>query len=235
LIWSLSTRYNPEASKDEGWSNIGSSVNLRVFNTSISMNQSFDPYKQWLLRTDIQTQFTIRGSHPFGRSEAVKVQELNVVAAADTAASSGEEEEEEDSTYERLEREQGSPQRPGELALEEGRLPWSLRFGVGYNKVRGNDFAATVNMNGEFNLTKNWKFSYSATYDISNQDLQRQFFSIHRDLHCWEMSLGRRELVDEWEFYFKISIKAHPEIFGETGQRGLGAFAGGITSGGSFY
>jgi lipopolysaccharide assembly outer membrane protein LptD (OstA) len=237
LIWTLSTRYNPEAPKDEGWGNISSAVNLRMFNTSISMNQSFEPYKQWLLNTDVQTAFTIRGSHPFGRSEAVKVQELNVVAAADTAAAdtAGAAQDDDDSTYDRLDREDRGPGGPGALALEEGRLPWSLRFGFGYSKRRGQDFTATVNMNGDFNLTKNWKFVYSATYDIAARDLQRQYFSVHRDLHCWEMSLGRRELVDDWEFYFKISIKAHPEIYGETGNRGLGAFAGGITSGGSFY
>ena len=38
---------------------------------------------------------------------------------------------------------------------------------------------------------------------------------------CWEMSFSREKLVDDWQYYFRIHVKAHTEIYAESGQRGL--------------
>jgi lipopolysaccharide assembly outer membrane protein LptD (OstA) len=232
LIWTLSSSYDPEASKDEGWSNVSSAVNLRVFGTSISMNQSIDPYEQEILSTSIQTRFSLKGTHPFGRSDVVKVEELNVVAAADTTRQTD---------TEPLRDRYGDviPQGEGtgpvsELALEEGRLPWSAGIGLSYNKTLNADPRATMDMTAQFDLTTNWRITYWTSYDIQNRERMGQNFGVHRDLHCWEMSLSRQQLGDEWQFYFRINLKAHPELFGETGQRGLGGFAGGIPGGSMF-
>jgi lipopolysaccharide assembly outer membrane protein LptD (OstA) len=226
LIWALSSSYDPEASKDKGWSNVSSTVNLRVFGTTLSMNQTIQPYDRQVLSTSIQTRFTLNGSHPFGRSEAIKVEELNVVAAADTTLRR--EDESPPVQYDEM----GAPAGGvGQLALEEGRLPWSLSFGVSYSKTLHNDPRATVDMTGQFDLTSNWRFTYWASYDVQNREVMGQNFAVHRDLHCWEMSLSRQMLGDEWQFYFRINLKAHPELYGETGQRGLGGFASGLPSG----
>lgn len=231
LIWALSSSYNPEAKKNEGWSDIRSSVNLRALGTNISMNQTFDPYEQKLLSTSLQTGFTLRGSHPFGRSDKITVEELNIVAASDTTGGSGR-----DANAERFSTggEEFSQPVPGDLALKEGRMPWSLRMAVSYNNSLNSDPRATVDLAGEFDLTKNWRFTYWTSYDLEAREMDGQNFGIHRDLHCWEMSLSRQLLGDEWQFYFRIAIKAHPELYGETGQRGLGGFASGITSGSTF-
>ena len=232
LIWTLASSYNPEASKNEGWSNVSSAVNLRVFGTSISMNQSIDPYERQVLSTSIQTRFSLRGTHPFGRSDVVKVEELNVVAAADTTRQTD---------TEPLRDRYGDVIPVGEgmgpvseLALEEGRLPWSVGMGLSYNKTLNADPRATLDMTAQFDLTSNWRITYWTSYDIEGRDQMGQNFGVHRDLHCWEMSLSRQQLGDEWQFYFRINLKAHPELFGETGQRGLGGFAGGIPGGSMF-
>jgi hypothetical protein len=226
LIWTLSSRYDPEAPKKEGWSNVTSSVNLRAFGTSISINQTIEPYEMKLLSTNVQSGFTIRGTHPFGRSEKVEVEELNVVAQADTGGR-----QEEEDLYDRIGEPGAGPARPSELAIKEGRLPWNLRAGFDYSKTNNSDPRSTLQLSADLNLTKNWRFTYWTSYDIEAREMRGQNFSVHRDLHCWEMSLSRQLLGDEWQFYFKIAIKAHPEIYGETGQRGLGGFAGGITQG----
>jgi lipopolysaccharide assembly outer membrane protein LptD (OstA) len=226
LIWTLSSSYNPEAPREQGWSNVNSTVNLRAFGTSLSLNQSFEPYERNLLSTSIQTGFTIRGSHPFGRSDAVKVQELNVVASSDTTAGKTD-----DTARDLFGGEVVPGETPAQLQLEEGRLPWDLSVVFGYNKTRGNEPRATAQTTGRFDLTKHWRFTYGVSYDIQAREIRGQNFGVHRDLHCWEMSLSRQQIGDEWQFYFRIAIKAHPEIYGETGQRGLGGFAGGITSG----
>jgi hypothetical protein len=63
---------------------------------------------------------------------------------------------------------------------------------------------------------------------VIDRDFLGDYYSITRDLHCWEMSFSRQKLGDRWEFYFRINIKAHPEIYAEEGSRGLGG--GSITS-----
>lgn len=228
LIWTLSSRYNPEAAKNEGWSNISSTVNLRAFGTSISINQTIEPYEMKLISTSVQSGFTIRGTHPFGRSEKVELEELNIIARSDTSG-----QRDNASPYGMM-GEEGRPRdqgMPGELAVSEGRLPWSVRAGFDYNKTIDNIPRATMQLSADLNLTKNWRFTYWTSYDIEAREMRGQNIGVHRDLHCWEMSLSRQLLGDEWQFYFRISIKAHPEIYGETGQRGLGGFAGGITQG----
>jgi hypothetical protein len=54
------------------------------------------------------------------------------------------------------------------------------------------------------------------------RDFLGDYYGLTRDLHCWEMSFGRQKLGEEWEFYFRIFIKSHPEIYAEQGSRGLG-------------
>jgi len=235
LVWALNTTYNPQAPKDQGWSDVRSALSVQVFGTTVSINQVFEPYELELRSTSVQTRFTLKGSHPFGRSEAIEVQELNVVAAADTSAKP------EGEFQPGLDRQDGqnlpggAPGMESALALEEGRLPWNLRVGFSYNKTAEVDARATVDLSGDFNLTKNWRFTYWTSYDIMEQEMRGQNFGVHRDLHCWEMSLSRQLLGDEWQFYFRIAIKAHPELYGETGQRGLGGFAGGLASGSSMF
>ncbi|MGD8414455.1 MAG: putative LPS assembly protein LptD, partial [Candidatus Latescibacterota bacterium] len=231
LIWTLASSYNPEAPRNQAWSHINSNVNLRAFGTSFSLNQRIDPYDKRVISTTFQTGFTLRGTHPFGRSEKVEVEELNVVAAADTGK-----DKREDIEVDRLAMGGAGVDQavPGQLAIKEGRMPWSIRAAFSYNKTLNTDPNATLDLSGEFDLTENWRFTYWTNYNLEERRTEGQNFGVHRNLHCWEMSLSRQKLGDEWQFYFRIAIKAHPEIYGETGQRGLGGFASGITSGSSF-
>ncbi len=114
-------------------------------------------------------------------------------------------------------------------------LPWSLRAAFSYSKSSNSVPRSTIDLTGEFNLTDNWRFTYWTSYNVEERRQEGQHFGVHRNLHCWEMSLSRQQLGDEWQFYFRIAIKAHPEIYGETGQPGLGGFAGGITSGSTLF
>jgi lipopolysaccharide assembly outer membrane protein LptD (OstA) len=155
------------------------------------------------------------------------VEELNVVAASDSSGQKSN-----DSAKDLFARGEVVPgETPGELQLEEGRLPWEFSVVFGYSKARDQEPRATAQATGTFNLTNNWRFNYGVSYDIQARETRGQNFGVSRDLHCWEMSLNRQQAGEDWQFYFRIAIKAHPEIFGETGQRGLGGTAGGITSG----
>lgn len=209
LIWALSASYNPQAPKRQGWSDISSRANLKLFGTTISMSNTFEPYDRKLLSTSITSSISLHGTHGFGRSKSTIEQELNVVASDTTSGVS--------ITEETSGVEPGEP----ELPETEGDA-WNLSLSFSYYKSEFGDPRATVNANSNFNLTKNWRISYSMQYDLQNRMLMRQSYNVYRDLHCWEMSFSREKLGEEWQYYFRIHVKAHNEIYAESGRRGLG-------------
>jgi lipopolysaccharide assembly outer membrane protein LptD (OstA) len=159
------------------------------------------------------------------------VRELNVVAAHDTT--------EDTSSYRAgvtdvLLEETGDTEtgeRP-ELEIEEGRLPWSFVVDASYSTTKAGDPRATVRMFAQMDLTESWRLNYSTLYDVFAREQTGQSISITRDLHCWAMSLERQRIGREWQFYFRIELKAHPDIYGESGSRGL---RGGTLGTGSFF
>jgi len=226
--WTLSTNYNPDRPSATAWSDIQSNMNLQLFGARVSLNQVYDPHSFERRNTSLTSDFVIRGSHPFGKSERVNVEELNVVAASDTSRK----DKEKDFTSGGVEFTQtgGAPaDLPGSaLQLEEGRLPWSLGLGVSYNKDARGLVRSTVRLNFGVELTENWTVDYSTIYDAEARELTGQHISVTRDLHCWQMSLSRQILGDEWIYYFRIALKAHPDLYGESGERGAG---GGLIGG----
>lgn len=78
-------------------------------------------------------------------------------------------------------------------------IPWNLNgsFSMNYSKrwdsnvkQEKSDITATVNVNGDFNVTPKWKVQFNSGYDLKQQALSLTRFSIYRDLHCWDMSVG---------------------------------------------
>jgi lipopolysaccharide assembly outer membrane protein LptD (OstA) len=220
--WNIATNYNPERPQNEAWSNINSNLNSNIAGTNLSLNHSIDPYNFDIINTNGTAQFRIAGSHPFGRSSRLEVRELNTVAAADTVRA--------DSTITAGEFASGGvdfSQSGGagqsQLGLAEGRLPWSMALGLSYNKSSTGNVTTTLRVGWDIKVTDKWRIDYSTIYDIENLELEGQNFSISRDLHCWEMSISRQQLGDQWEYYFRVTLKAHPDLYGESGQRGVGS------------
>jgi hypothetical protein len=207
VIWNLSTRYTPDVPQDRAWGNIASTFNTVIAGANISLNHTIDAYRLDILNTSATAAFAIRGSHPFGRSSAVEVRQLNVVAAADSADSTrtGPRDFTSGGVQFSQTGEFGEERpMPGPLALEEGRLPWSLSLGFSYSKGASGIVSSTMRV----------------SWDIK---LNGQNFSISRDLHCWAISFSRQQLGDEWQYYFRIALKAHPDLYGESGNRGVGS------------
>lgn len=231
VIWTLSSSYDPQAPAKKGWRSVSSSVNLKLLGTDISIRQSFEPYEQKLEYTQISTGLELRGKHPFGFSSWDEEEELNVVAAADTSKSSKARRQREKERG----REGGPPGGP-DVGKDKELLPWSFRADMSYTKNRGAEKAsATLNMSSSIDLTSAWKISYSTSYDVEAREFRGQQYSISRDLHCWEMSFSRRLYGDEWQYYFKIYLRAHPEIYAENGRRGIGGFGAQSLTTGSFF
>ncbi len=216
FLWSLASSYvQNQLTREFKWSSINSLVNLRVLGTNLSVSQTINPYEWEIQNTSLTSSLSIRGTHPFGRATAAAERERNV-AAADTVEGAP-------AAPEAAPAEGATPTEAVEKKNEQEGLPWDINVAFSYSKSRGaEDARSTVNLGGNVSLTQGWKVTYRTTYDVMSREFLQNFVSVTRDLHCWEMSFGRQRLGDEWEFYFKIYIKAHPEIYAEQGDRGLG-------------
>lgn len=225
VIWGLSTNYRPDVAQKQAWGNIGSTFNTTIAGASLSVNHTIDPYRFDVLNTSATASFRVNGTHPFGRSSTVEVRELNVVAAADSADTTRTDTG--DFTGGGVEFVQTGDfvgERPaGELAMSEGRLPWSLSLALSYSKGATGVASSTLRVGWGFKLTEKWNIDYSTIYDVERLQLSGQNFSITRDLHCWSMSFSRQQLGDEWQYYFRIALNAHPDLYHESGSRGVGS------------
>jgi lipopolysaccharide assembly outer membrane protein LptD (OstA) len=70
-----------------------------------------------------------------------------------------------------------------------------------------------------FSPSERWRLNYSLHYDLDEGEVASQEYTIYRDLHCWEAQFTQRYYDGEWQYYFRISVKALPEIKAESGQR----------------
>jgi len=122
--------------------------------------------------------------------------------------------------------------KPPEVVPEEGvggsdvspptEKPWHVgaifRYTRAYDSGRDSYW---LDLTAGFNLSTNWRIEYSGRFDLANRQTAYQEYSIYRDLHCWEAQFVRRYSGSEWQYYFRISIKAHPEVYTERGLRAL--------------
>jgi hypothetical protein len=100
--------------------------------------------------------------------------------------------------------------------------PWNASAIFRYTKAyNGGEDSYWLDFQTGFNLTSNWRVEYSGRFDLSQKETVHQEYSIYRDLHCWEAQFVRRYSGEEWQYYFRINIKAHPEVYTERGLRAL--------------
>ncbi len=98
---------------------------------------------------------------------------------------------------------------------------WSLEVNHRYSKARGGTATHWVSTTVSLPLTRRWHMQYLNRYDFSEEKITEQTFEFYRDMHCWEakftwIATGYRE-----GYYFRINIKALPEIKFEKSQGGL--------------
>lgn len=72
-------------------------------------------------------------------------------------------------------------------------VPYNLN--INYNLDINNPFDSvivknSININGDFSLTKNWKIDMQANYDFSAKKFGTVNIGISRNLHCWQMDLN---------------------------------------------
>jgi len=96
-------------------------------------------------------------------------------------------------------------------------IPWNLNgsFSMNYTKTWNNQdrrmenqLTATVNVNGDFNVTPKWKVQFNTGYDLRQKALSLTRLSIYRDLHCWDMSVGWTPFGQYQSYNITIRAKA---------------------------
>ena len=91
-------------------------------------------------------------------------------------------------------------------------IPWSVTLGYNYSisKPIPSVISKFSNISGNlnFNLTRNWKFTFTTGYDIFLQQFSTPYVTIYRDLHCWEMSFNWVPTGIYRGFKFELRIKA---------------------------
>ncbi|HVP35603.1 MAG TPA: putative LPS assembly protein LptD, partial [Terriglobales bacterium] len=78
-----------------------------------------------------------------------------------------------------------------------------------------------VSLSLDFSLTEKWHVNYLTHYDFSLKQIVEQNFVFYRDLHCWEGTFTWIANGVRQGYYFRINIKALPEVKLEKGMVGI--------------
>jgi hypothetical protein len=91
-------------------------------------------------------------------------------------------------------------------------IPWSLslNFNFSQNQENPNHKFRSANISGnlDFNLTENWKFTATSSYDLVTKQFAAPQINISRDLHCWLMNFSWSPLGPYSGYRFEIRVKA---------------------------
>jgi hypothetical protein len=91
-------------------------------------------------------------------------------------------------------------------------IPWDLTATLRYTLDQRNPlnkretFWANTSLN--FNITKHWKISYRARFDVLEKDIVSQDLVFYRDLHCWEARIVWTPTGLYKRIYFRINVKS---------------------------
>lgn len=91
-------------------------------------------------------------------------------------------------------------------------IPWSVslnyNFGLSkYNPAQISKYSS-ISTNLNFNMTRNWKFSITGSYDIENKQFSAPQVTVSRDLHCWIMNFTWNPIGTYTGYRFEIRVKA---------------------------
>ena len=97
-------------------------------------------------------------------------------------------------------------------------IPWSLTFNYSINYGYGSfnkqkleyDSQITQNLSfsGNISPTKNWKFSFSASYNFDTKKLAYMNCNLSRDLHCFTMTASFVPVGPYKSYNFHIAVKS---------------------------
>ncbi|MDD4575789.1 MAG: putative LPS assembly protein LptD [Bacteroidales bacterium] len=75
-------------------------------------------------------------------------------------------------------------------------------------KMFEDDVIQSLNLQGEFYLTRKWRVNFTSGYDFKSKDFSYTAIDIYRDLHCWEMRFNWIPFGFRKSWNFSINVKA---------------------------
>lgn len=202
LRFTLSSSYDFK-SDDLRWADVTSRVDLKPWHaSSVRLNMRHDAYDWEMERADLTVTLNLTGQQPVVPDESW---EDRIAGGTGSPADELRRELTERSTTDRV-----------------GRRPWDASTTFRYSRGSDpSDATYWIDLKLALSLTAHWRVNYKIHYDLSGEEVASQEYAVYRDLHCWEARFVSRYYNEEWEYYFRISIKALPEIQGEAGSRHL--------------
>ena len=225
VTWDVNASLNPQAPADRQWGAIGSRVTIRsplAAVRDVSIDQSIDPYSFNVLRTQISTNLSLRGSLDLGgemrKSSDVKNSVLEQIAApvdsaavADSLAAAQTEATED--PY------QAEFRRDAELFSQSDNrnvIAWTFAAGIGFWRDTDIDGAArtraSFSPNATVKLPGDWAVSWSSNVDAANGEFKNQRISLIHSLHCWKLAFSRAVDGDGSDFNFRLYLDEIPEL-----------------------
>lgn len=225
FTWNLTTYYNWK-NIDKKLGRINSSFRASPFKSvDVSVNSAFSPYavddegqetsELLLSRIKLDNPKTFFVNNYFRRVNFSANLNLKLKGEG-TSSGSGSTQKTEESQQQGEVPLEGLNNVPGDrFKMEEGSgftMPWNLSLTLSYTKNTNNpenpitQFWARTNL--DFNLTKRWKISYRAHFDLEKKEIVSQDFTFRRDLHCWEAMIAWTPTGYNKRFYFRINIKS---------------------------
>lgn len=91
-------------------------------------------------------------------------------------------------------------------------IPWDITLNYNYSLSKVNPSAAITHSNLSsslnFNLTPNWKFTFSGSYDFDRKEFAAPQIRVSRDLHCWIMNFTWNPIGTYRGYTLEIKVKA---------------------------
>ncbi len=89
---------------------------------------------------------------------------------------------------------------------------WRTNINLAYSLLATNPENTTkdfwMNTTSSIRITKKWRASYRARFDLIERELVNHSISINRDLHCWELSLNWTPTGYGQGINFKLNVKS---------------------------
>ena len=90
-------------------------------------------------------------------------------------------------------------------------IPWTLGIDYNFRYTKPYDesrIVQSIRVRGDFSLTPKWKIGYNSGFDFTNMEVTTTNINIHRDLHCWEMTVSMVPFGKYRSYSFTINIKS---------------------------
>lgn len=186
------------------WSPLTVNGRTKIKFLDLNFNASFDPYAYALSPYDTTLGWRIDQSALTANGKLVRLTLANITAGFSLNSAKGESKANGDTDpYQTL---YGYPDQYVDF-----NIPWNVRVNYTFRYIKPyfeSTITQTVNVSGDFNLTKKWKISFTSGYDIVTKKPSYSTVEIYRDLHCWEASLHLVPFGQHKSYMFQINVKA---------------------------